>query len=59
MTTPRRRFPWLVRAEVAEATQAILAEAEAASREVRAVTGGGPDTGIFFGTRLGRARGGR
>jgi hypothetical protein len=46
--------PWLVRAEVAEATEAILAEAEAASREVRAVTGGGPDTGIFFGTRLSR-----
>ena len=47
-------FPWLVRAEVAGATEAILAEAEAAGREVRAVTGGGPDTGIFFGTRLSR-----
>ncbi len=46
--------PWLVRAEVAEATEAILAEAEAASREARAVTGGGPDTGIFLGVRLSR-----
>jgi hypothetical protein len=44
--------PWLVKTEVAGATEAILAEAEAAGREVRAATGGGPDTGIFFGVRL-------
>jgi hypothetical protein len=44
-------FPWLARTEVAAATSAIVAEAEA---EVRAVTGGGPDTGIFLGVRLRR-----
>jgi hypothetical protein len=47
-------LPWLVRAEVAAATGAILAEAEAAGREVGAVTGGGPGTGIFLGVRLSR-----
>jgi hypothetical protein len=47
-------FPWLVQAEVIRATGAILAEAEAAGREVRAVPGGGPDTGIFLGVRLRR-----
>jgi hypothetical protein len=50
-------FPWLVGAQVAEATVAILAEAEAAGREVRAATGGVPgvpDTGIFLGVRLSR-----
>jgi hypothetical protein len=47
-------FPWLVRAGVAAATRAILAEAETAGREVRAVTGGGPGTGIFLGVRLRR-----
>ena len=31
--------PWLAMAEVAQATDAILAEAEAAGREVRAATG--------------------
>lgn len=46
--------PWLARAEVARATEAILAEAEAAGREVRAVAGGGPDTGIFLGVRVRR-----
>lgn len=35
------RFPWLTRMEVTRATGAILAEAEAAGREVWAVTGGG------------------
>ena len=47
-------FPWLVKAEVAGATAAILAEAEAAGRGVRAAAGGGPGTGIFFGVRLSR-----
>jgi hypothetical protein len=47
-------FPRLIGAQVAEATVAILAEAEAAGREVRAATGGGPGTGIFLGVRLSR-----
>src|SRR2546423_14333380 len=47
-------FPWLTRAEVAAATEAILAEAEAASREARAATGGGPGTAIFLDVRLSR-----
>ncbi|MGD0240199.1 MAG: hypothetical protein ABSB59_07710 [Streptosporangiaceae bacterium] len=47
-------FPWLIGTQVAEATVAILAEAEAAGREARAATGGGPDTGIFLGVRLTR-----
>jgi hypothetical protein len=46
--------PWLVMAEVAQATDAILAEAETASREVRAATGGGPGPGIFLSVRLSR-----
>jgi hypothetical protein len=46
--------PWLVMAEVAQATDAILAEAEAAGREVRAVTGGGPGPGIILSVRLAR-----
>jgi hypothetical protein len=46
--------PWLVMAEVAHATDAILAEAEAAGRAVRAATGGGPDPGIFLSVRLSR-----
>jgi hypothetical protein len=46
--------PWLVKTEVARAAEAILAEAEAAGREVRAATRSGPDTGIFFGVRLSR-----
>jgi hypothetical protein len=47
-------FPWLARVEVTRATGAILAEAEAAGREVWAVTGGGPGTIIFLGVRLRR-----
>jgi hypothetical protein len=46
--------PWLVMAEVAQATDAILAEAETAGREVRAATGGGPGLGIFLSVRLSR-----
>lgn len=46
--------PWLAVAEVVKATGAILAEAEAAGREARTATAGGPDTGIFLGTRLSR-----
>jgi hypothetical protein len=46
--------PWLAMAEVAQATDAILAEAEAAGREVRAVTGGGPGPGILLSVRLNR-----
>ena len=52
--TPEAPLPWLAVAEVTQATEAIVAEVEAA---VRAVTGGGPDrpgTGIFLGTRLSR-----
>ena len=55
--TPEVPLPWLAVAEVTQATEAILAEVEAA---VRAVTGGGPgDTvgpgiGIFLGVRLSR-----
>jgi hypothetical protein len=55
--TPEAPLPWLAVAEVTQATEAILAEVEAA---VRAVTGGGPGgpdspgTGIFLGTRLSR-----
>ena len=44
-------LPWLAVAEVTRATEAILAEVEAA---VRAVTGGGPGTGIFLDVRLSR-----
>ena len=48
--------PWLAMAEVAHATDMILAEAEAeaAGREVRAATGSGPDPGIFLSVRLSR-----
>ena len=46
--------PWLAMAEVAHATDAILAEAEAAGREVRAATGSGPGPGIFLSVRLSR-----
>jgi hypothetical protein len=47
--------PWLAMAEVAQATDAILAEVEAAGREVRAATGGGgPGPGIFLSVRLSR-----
>ena len=46
--------PWLVMADVAHATDAILAEAETAGREVRAATGGGPAPGIFLSVRLSR-----
>ena len=55
--TPEAPLPWLTVAEVTQATQAILAEVEAA---VRAVTGGGPGStagpgiGIFLGVRLSR-----
>jgi hypothetical protein len=46
--------PWLAMAEVAQATDAILAEAEAAGREVRAAAGGGPGPGILLSVRLSR-----
>ena len=46
--------PWLAMAEVAQATDAILAEAEVAGHEVRAVTGGGPGPGILLSVRLNR-----
>ena len=46
--------PWLAMAKVAQATDAILAEAEAAGREARAVGGDGPDPGIFLAVRLSR-----
>jgi hypothetical protein len=46
--------PWLAMAEVAQATDAILAEVELAGREVRAVTGGGPGPGILLSVRLRR-----
>lgn len=49
--------PWLAMAKVAQATDAILAEVEAAGREVRAATGGGPDPGIFLSVRLSRLAG--
>jgi hypothetical protein len=55
--TPGAPLPWLAVAEITRATEAILAEVEAA---VRAVTGGGPGgpggpgTGIFLGVRLSR-----
>ena len=55
--TPEAPLPWLAVAEVTRATEAILAEVEAA---VRAVTGGGPGgtvgpgIGIFLGVRLSR-----
>jgi hypothetical protein len=55
--TPEASLPWLAVAEVTQATDAILAEVEAA---VRAVTGGGPrgtagpGIGIFLGVRLSR-----
>jgi len=49
--TPEASLPWLAMAEVTQATDAILAEVEAA---VRAVTGGGPGIGIFLGVRLSR-----
>ena len=45
---------WLAMAEVAHATDAILAEAETAGHEVRAVTGGGPGPGILLSVRLSR-----
>jgi hypothetical protein len=46
--------PWLVMAEVAHATDVILAEVEAAGREVRAAMGGGPGSAIFLSVRLSR-----
>jgi hypothetical protein len=46
--------PRLAMAAVAQATDAILAEAETAGREARAVGGDGPGPGIFLGVRLSR-----
>lgn len=46
--------PWLAAVEVARATEAILAEAEAAGRQAQAAAGYGPGTGIFLGVRLSR-----
>lgn len=48
---PEAPLPWLTVAEVTRATEAILAEVEAA---VRAVTGGGPGTRTFLDVRLSR-----
>jgi hypothetical protein len=46
--------PWLAMTKVAQATDAILAEAEAAGREARAVGGDGPGSGMFLAVRLSR-----
>ena len=46
--------PWLAMASVAQATDAILAEAETAGREARAAKGDGPGPGIFLSVRLSR-----
>ena len=46
--------PWLAMAKVAQATDAILAEAEVAGHEVRVATGGGPGPGILLSVRLSR-----
>ena len=46
--------PWLAMAKVAQATDAILAEAEAAGNEARAVGGDAPGLGIFLSVRLSR-----
>jgi len=54
---PEAPLPWLAVTEVTQATEAILAEVEAA---VRAATGGGPGStgapgvGVFLGVRLSR-----
>jgi len=45
---------WLAVAEVRRATEAILAEAEAASREAQAAVGSGPGLRTFLGARLSR-----
>jgi hypothetical protein len=45
---------WLAAAEVTRATEAILAEAEAAGREAGTAAGVGLDTGLFLGVRLSR-----
>jgi hypothetical protein len=47
-------LPWLVADEVIRATEAILAEAEAAGREATTAAGVGLDAGIFLGVRLTR-----
>ena len=41
-------------AQVTRATEAILAEAEAAAREARTAAGSGPGLGVFLGARLSR-----
>jgi len=46
--------PWLAMAKVAQATDAILAEAETAGREARTAKGNGPGPGIFLSVRLSR-----
>ena len=46
--------PWLAMAKVAQATDAILAEVEAAGSEARTVGGDGPGLGIFLSVRLSR-----
>jgi hypothetical protein len=46
--------PWVAMAKVAQATDAILAEAETAGREARVVGEDGPGPGIFLGVRLNR-----
>jgi hypothetical protein len=46
--------PWLAMAKVAQATDAILAEVEAAGSEARPAGGDGPGLGIFLSVRLSR-----
>jgi len=52
-------LPWLAADEIAQATQAVLAEVRAAGREAadrgaRTVAGGGPGPGTFLSVRLSR-----
>ena len=47
-------LPWLVADEVIQATEAILAEAEAAGREATTAAEVGLDTAMFLGARLTR-----
>lgn len=48
------RSPWLAMAEVTRATDAVVAEAEAAAREAWVTTREGPSPGIFLSVRLNR-----
>ena len=51
---PGTALPWQAVVEVIQATEAILAEAEAAGSDARAAAGGGPGAGTFLGVRLSR-----